>query len=398
VFPEVGTDVGQPDLIAKAGPLVVGYGETKAPGTVQQLEAVLDTPQLIPYRGLPNLVLTDYLTFILLRSGVQVARATLISRADLDAGHLGHVTSTSVEELLSLWLTAEPARITSPARLATELARRARWLRDGIRAEIVNEAAVTALGGTRGPMRSLEAFYRENLMSDMNSDMFADAYAQTVAYGLFVARFHTMGAHFDRRAALDAIPGSTAFLRSSVRLLLDEDTVPRSVTWIIDDLVAVLGASSDALIARASAVGGTADDAVIYFYERFLEAYDECERTGRGVFYIYPALVSYAVRAVDDALVDTFGIDGLAASARSPGPGVATARPHSAGPVGVVRPNLLECPMSPTAILAAFTALAASPSVPDPGTARAGRSPPLARSPRSGSTPPASRRSTVPGS
>ena len=312
VFPEAGTDVGQPDVIAKVGPLVVGYGETKAPGTFRQLEAVLETPQLIAYRGLPNLVLTDYLHFILLRDGVEVARATVISAADLDANRLASATPAPAEELLTVWLTAQPAQINSPNRLAIELARRARWLRDGIRAEIAVEAGIVARGGASGPLRTLQAFYRENLMSDMDADMFADTYAQTVAYGLFVGRYHTAGTPFDRRAAVEAIPVSTAFLRSSVRLLLDEDTVPGSVGWIIDDIVAVLGATSDALIARASAVGGTADDAVIYFYEQFLERYDEGERTDRGVYYTHPPLVSYAVRAVDDALADTFGVDGLA--------------------------------------------------------------------------------------
>jgi len=254
VFPEVGTDVGQPDVIAKAGPLVIGYGETKAPGTIRQLERVLDTDQLLAYRRLPNLVLTDYLHFLLLRDGVEVARATMISTADLDAGQLNRAAPAAAEELLTVWLSAEPARITSPVRLATELARRARWLRDGIRSELGREAAAAARRAeTEAPLRSLHQFYRENLMSDMDADMFADAYAQTVAYGLFVARFHTPGTPFTHQVAMDGIPTSTAFLRSSVRLLLDDATVPPSVGWIVDDIVAILDATSDALVARASA-------------------------------------------------------------------------------------------------------------------------------------------------
>lgn len=312
VFAEASTAVGQPDLIAKAGALVIGYGETKAPGTIRQLENVLDTPQLIAYRRLPNLVLTDYLHFILLRDSHEVARATLVNSVDLDAGRFGHLDRVGAEELLRVWLSAQPAQITSPERLALELARRARWLRDGIGAELLSEVAVTARSGGQAPMRALLEFYRSNLMSDMNSAMFADAYAQTVAYGLFVARFHATAATFDRRTATEAIPSSTAFLRSSVRFLLDEDTVPPSVSWIVDDLIAILRAAADALIARAAAVHSAVDDAVIYFYEHFLVAYDAGERTDRGVFYTYPALVSYAVRAVDETLVARFGIDGVA--------------------------------------------------------------------------------------
>jgi len=313
IFAEAASEVGQPDLIVKSGIQVVGYGETKAPGTIRQLEQVLDTRQLTAYRtGLPNLLLTDYLHFILLREGAEVARVALVSAADLDAGRARGAATGPVEELLLTWLGATPAQITSPERLATELARRARWLRDGIRAELRREAAVRARARAgaapeAGPLTALLEFERANLMSDLDEDGFADAFAQTVAYGLFVARFHSQGVPFEERTAMDAIPVSTAFLRSAVRLLLDEATVPASVGWIVTDLVAVLRVAADALIARAAAVHSAVDDAVIYFYEHFLEAFDKDERTDRGVFYTYPPLVSYATRMVDDALVPASG-------------------------------------------------------------------------------------------
>lgn len=318
VFAEAGTDVGQPDLIAKVGPQVVGYGETKAPGSMRALEGVLETRQLAAYRtGLPNLLLTDYLHFILLRDGAEVARTTLLTVEELDAGRAGAGTSAPTEELLRTWLAATPAAITSPERLATELARRARWLRDGIRAELRREAATRARGTAAAPagpmpLTELLAFEQANLMSDLDADTFADAFAQTVAYGLFVARFHSQGTPFEERTALDAIPASTAFLRSSVRLLLNAATVPPSVRWIVSDLVAVLRVAADELVARAAAVHSALDDAVIYFYEHFLSAFDKDERTDRGVYYTYPPLVSYATRAVDDALVTRFGLNGLA--------------------------------------------------------------------------------------
>ena len=319
IFAEAAAAVGQPDLIVKSGVQVVGYGETKPPGTIRQLEQILDTRQLAAYRaGLPNLLLTDYLHFILLRDGAEVARTTLVSAADLDAGRARGGAAGPTEELLLTWLGATPAAITSPERLAAELARRARWLRDGIRAELRREAGVRArtragaVPAEPGPLTALLEFERANLISDLDEDGFADAFAQTVAYGLFVARFHSQGMPFEERTAMDAIPISTAFLRSAVRLLLDEATVPASVRWIVTDLVAVLRVAADTLIARAAAVHSAVDDAVIYFYEHFLEAFDADERTDRGVYYTYPPLVSYATRMVDDALVARFGIEGLA--------------------------------------------------------------------------------------
>lgn len=314
VIAEVGSAEGQPDLIAKRGPLVVGYGETKAPGTIRQLEAVLDTPQLMAYRRLPNLLLTDYLHFILLRDGVEIRRTNFIHAADLDAGRLARADRTGAHALLSLWLSAEPAQITSSERLAHELARRAAWLRDGIRLELQREREAAAEAGPDGPLAALASFYRTNLMSDLDDVGFSDAFAQTVAYGLFVGRFHLATETFDRRSVLEAIPTSTQFLRSSTRFLLDEASVPRSLSWIIDDLVSVLKAASDGLVQQAGTVKGaeSESDAVIHFYEYFLAAYDRGERIDRGIYYTYPPLVSYTVRAVDHALETRFGIGGLA--------------------------------------------------------------------------------------
>ncbi len=312
IFGEAASVEGQPDVIVKRGSLVVGYGETKAPGTIRQLEAVLDTPQLAAYRRLPNLLLTDYLHFILLRDGVEVRRGTLINSADLDAGHLTRADRDAATDILEAWLSAEPAQITSSERLAIELARRAAWLRDGIRAELRKEAEEAVHGHGDGPLRSLAKFYRENLMSDMDEDKFADAFAQTVAYGLFVGRYHLTAATFNRTSAILAIPTSTAFLRSATRFLLDEDTVPAGLSWIIDDIVAILRASADALVRQAGTVKAAESDAVIHFYESFLAAYDAGERIDRGIFYTYPPLVEYAVRATDDALITRFDLDGLA--------------------------------------------------------------------------------------
>jgi len=312
IFGEAASVEGQPDVIVKRGSLVVGYGETKAPGTIHQLEAVLETPQLAAYRRLPNLLLTDYLHFILLRDGVEVRRGTLINAADLDAGHLTRADRTTATDILGAWLSAEPAQITSSERLAIELARRAAWLRDGIRAELRKEADESVHGHGDGPLRSLAKFYRENLMSDMDEDKFADAFAQTVAYGLFVGRYHLTAATFDRTSAILAIPTSTAFLRSATRFLLDETTVPAGLSWIIDDVVAILRASADTLVQQAGTVKAAESDAVIHFYESFLAAYDAGERIDRGIYYTHPPLVEYAVRTTDDALVTRFGINGLA--------------------------------------------------------------------------------------
>jgi len=53
--------------------------------------------------------------------------------------------------------------------------------------------AIRTLIGTKTnpdgePLRRLWNFYRQSLMSDMDADDFADTYAQTLIYALFLAR------------------------------------------------------------------------------------------------------------------------------------------------------------------------------------------------------------------
>jgi len=76
--------------------------------------------------------------------------------------------------------------------------------------------------------------------------------------------------------------------------------------------VALLRAAADDLVWQVGTVKGAGNDAVIHFYEDFLAAYDKDERIDRGIYYTFPPLVEYAVRAADDALESRFGIDGLA--------------------------------------------------------------------------------------
>ena len=52
------------------------------------------------------------------------------------------------------------------------------------------------------------------LVHDLKIDAFADMYAQTLVYGLFVARYHDSSPdNFSRQEARDLVPNSNPFLR-----------------------------------------------------------------------------------------------------------------------------------------------------------------------------------------
>lgn len=283
IAPEADAEqAGQPDIFVKDGPRLVGFVETKSPGT-DLGKWLRQTKQGQRYReSLPNWVATDYYWFVFVRDGEKVAHLEMA-----DPSGAAQLREPDSPERLSQEFTSffsyAPPIIRSPQRLALELARRARLLRDGI-------AGVLRAEPEGGRLRSVHAFYRETLMSDLDEESFADTFAQTIAYGLFLARLRDEDGEFTLRSATDAIPRSVPFLRSAVRLLTDEDVLPGPITRLLDDLIALLDNTKVEAIRKEVAAGGLERDLVIYFYERFLDQYDAGERKKRGVYYTPPEL------------------------------------------------------------------------------------------------------------
>lgn len=297
-------DAGQPDIFFKDGPRLVGFAETKAPG--EDLRRVLrTTDQGKRYlKSLPNWVLTDYYSFMFIREGEVVETLSIADPDGASAAVSG--AGDQLQAALLRFFSYAPPVIRSPRRLALELARRARLLRDGLRYVLDHEAP-------SGPLRSVLAFYQQTLMSDLDEEGFADTFAQTIAYGMFLARLREEGSDFTREIAARSIPPSVPFLRSAVRLITDDDFLAPSILRLLDDLAALLQNTQIGPIRREVAAGGLEHDLIIYFYERFLEQYDAGERMKRGVYYTAPQLVGYLIRATQRVLAQEFSLEkGLA--------------------------------------------------------------------------------------
>jgi hypothetical protein len=314
VAPEASAgDVGQPDIFIKDGPRLIGFVETKAPGA--PLTRLLKTTgQLKRYSvSLPNWVLTDYYLFIFVQNGE--ASPPIDIRADPE----------SVRTRFGVFFDSTPRNIRSASRLAGEMARRARLLRDGLLGALRREEP-------GGPLRITLDFYRRQLMDDLSEEGFADTFAQTAVYGMFLGWLRwseedppavgagqagTQRSGFTRELAVSEIPSTVPFLRSSLRLLTSEEILPAPVFRLLDDLAALFDNTVAGPIRRdteASAAGlSSGHDPTLYFYEQFLHEYDAGERQKRGVYYTPGKLVTYIVRAVQALLRTEFGReDGLA--------------------------------------------------------------------------------------
>ncbi len=321
---------GSPDYMVKRDARIVGYVEVK---TIDEaLSKILRSDQIKKYQKLSdNLLLTDYLEFIWLRKGEDPQRARLAHSDDLIARKLALKSDNvdQVAKLLAAFFSQAPQNIGRGQTLAVELATRAALLRDFLTEELTRQEK----DDDRGKLHGLYQAFRDQIFHDLDIRAFADAFAQMLAYGLFLARLNA-GANVE--VTLDNvrkfIPGSFSLIRELVQFLeqMDEDEY-RPSRWVVDEILSIVNGIDLAsihndlsfrarkAISRKVKAGDEEEhrlfekDPFIYFYEDFLKAYDPAMRKGRGVYYTPPPVVNFIVRAIDDILKDTFKIaDGLA--------------------------------------------------------------------------------------
>jgi hypothetical protein len=222
--------------------------------------------------------------------------------------------AADVVNLLSRFFIVSKAKVRNPSELAQELAYRARFLRRLALKQLEDEPE-------KGPLRDLYNAFKVALVHDQKEDEFADAFAQTITYGLLTARWLgndqlAAGERFTRQSALKYLPAASPFLndlfKSALSLKLDEQR--GRLLWLVDDVADLLDRIDVTYVFGAGDKGSdTATDPVIHFYEPFLAAYDNKQKIQRGVFFTPRPVVSYIVRSVHVLLQKEFGLeDGLA--------------------------------------------------------------------------------------
>lgn len=305
-------ECGAPDYILTKKEIPVGYIEAKDIGVDLQSKTLKE--QFDRYRAsLNNLIFTDYLDFHFYKDGGFV---TKIAIAEIQNGKIIALPGNfdSFNQLIKNFADTISQTIKSPEKLAAMMASRAKLMADVIENSLNADDETNTQSALKGQMVSFKTL----LIHDITNRAFADIYAQTIAYGLFAARYHdpTLPT-FNRQEAAMLIPKSNPFLRRLFQDIAGYDLDERLV-WIVDELVQIFLASDVADIMRNFGTRTKQEDPVIHFYETFLAAYDPALRKARGVWYTPEPVVNFIVRAVDDILKTEFGLSqGLADTSKT---------------------------------------------------------------------------------
>jgi len=211
--------------------------------------------------------------------------------------------------LMEQFFSFSVSKITTAKQLAIELAKRTGFLRDQLKNELKIEDKIQ---GTQ----MLEGFYKtfkDYLISSLTISQFADLFAQTITYGLFVARTRAEEKDFHRESAVKYIPHTIGILRKVFQFVSAPD-LPISMK-VIDDITEVLAATDVGKIIHRFYHENKGTDPIIHFYETFLSHYDQKERAKRGVYYTPESVVKYIVKSIDYLLKKKFDkSDGFASN------------------------------------------------------------------------------------
>ncbi len=303
---------GAPDYVLTRKDVPVGYIEAKDIGV--DLASKTLKEQFERYKsGLSNLIFTDYLEFHFYKEGVF---STKISIAKIENGSIISQPENFEQftQLIINFAQTVSQTIKSPTKLAQMMAGKAKLMADVIEKSLNHDDQQ----GNHSAIKSQMLSFQQMLIHDIDNKAFADIYSQTIAYGMFAARYHDPSLPtFSRMEAAQLIPKSNPFLRKLFQDIAGFDLDMR-LTWIVDELVNIFLASDVAQIMKNFGKSTKQEDPVVHFYETFLGEYNPALRKARGVWYTPQPVVNFIVRAVDDILKTEFNLpQGLADTSKT---------------------------------------------------------------------------------
>jgi hypothetical protein len=243
-------------------------------------------------------------------AGIVPEQALRPEQTDLAANALidAHDPARFLELLASL-ARAQPPVARNAQQLAELLAHSARIVRSSVLERLGD---LRLAGNTADPLVLVRDTFRNVLYahpeaggysSDDFDDLFASAFAQTLAFGLLLVR-EPSDAPVDAEA-WRRMPDEHPLMKAALRVL-SEDEVTSQIGIGFTVMCDTVNSFAPEILAVRSG-----HDPILYFYEDFLAIFDPAARERYGVYYTPIEVVRYMTGALDRALRDNLGTQGL---------------------------------------------------------------------------------------
>ncbi len=279
----------RPDYAVTVHGAIAGFVELKAPGKgadPRRFKGAHDKAQWAKLSSLPNLIFSDGNSFSLWQNG-ELAHSIVQLDGDIESSGDQLLPGKGLVELFELFFRWEPKSPTNAKELAEVSARLCRLLRDEV---------AEAMGRKVEALTSLATDWRGLLFPHASDKQFADGYAQAVTFGLLMARARGITIGNDLHRVAEGLKDSASLIGAALQLLTDSTETREELKTALQTLERVLDAVNWTKISKGKA------DAWLYFYEDFLETYDNDLRKATGSYYTPPQVVTAMVSLVDQAL------------------------------------------------------------------------------------------------
>ena len=153
--------------------------------------------------------------------------------------------------------------------------------------------------------------WRHLLFPGATDEEFADSYAQAVTFGLLLARAEGISLEKGIDPAAKELAGRQSLIGTAMRVLTDNVVKNQTLATSVATMTRVL-----AVVDWPTISMGT-PDAWLYFYEDFLQVYDNELRKKTGSYYTPVQVVKAMTRLVDEALRGRFELAGGLASEKA---------------------------------------------------------------------------------
>ncbi|MFH1311095.1 MAG: type ISP restriction/modification enzyme [Nanoarchaeota archaeon] len=301
--------IGRPDYTCfKKGGIKLGYIETKDIGV--DLSKEINGEQIKKYSegAIPNIILTDYMRFILIRKQEVIFDVDLFKPYELnkDKKIFDEKIINEFKKLLESFINYSLPTIKNSTELAIQLSKRAKLLRDLVKEQLEEDLQkVKNKEETDSAIYDFYGAFRELIRNAPVLEC-VDAYAQTITYGLFLSK---IGSHdgLSRDSAVTYIPSSISIIKK-IFMNITGDALPKNLSWIVDEIVDILNYSDiNKILSEFVFEGKNYKDPFIHFYEDFLKEYDPIARKHLGVYYTPEPVVSFITRSINEILKKDFG-------------------------------------------------------------------------------------------
>jgi hypothetical protein len=245
-----------------------------------------DKEQWDKLKSLPNLIYTDGSSFSLWRDGKSESGIVHL-KGDIESAGAKLEAPPALLPLVTDFLRWAPVPPKTAKQLAEVSARLCRLLRD----EVIEQ-----MGLGSPALTGLARDWRALLFPQADNAQFADGYAQAVTFGLLVARARDIPLSGGTEMAAQELKKSNSLIGTALRLLTEDSSNQDALKTSLGTLTRVLDAVNWHTISKDQA------EAWLYFYEDFLEVYDNTLRKRTGSYYTPPEVVAAMVNLVDEAL------------------------------------------------------------------------------------------------